>query len=175
MKSILFPGNSRQPCQARYGILLPEGGVSRIAQIVVVQSDKDPYMGTSLWNTEEGRDSILNRILETDLKGVRTEFVKFASVIHSSGQLHSIDLPIYLDIDDYIARGNRYNVGQAPAQDWLGALRNLVGRGNKQYSIWSGDTVGGCARFFTDFEGRSHLSDETVRGWLDALEFPYPV
>lgn len=152
MQSIIFPGNTRQPCQARYGVLHIKESGTRIAQIVVVQSDKDAHMGTSLWNTDEGRNLVLNRILETDLQGVRIEYIRFATVIHSSGVLHAIDLPIEVDIDDYVAKGNRHDVGQALAQDWIGVLRNLVGRGNKQYGIWSGDVVGGCARFYMDFE-----------------------
>lgn len=175
MQSIFFPGNTRQPCQARYGILLPKEGGTRIAQIVVVQSDKDPYMGTSLWNTDEGRNLVLNRILETDLRGVRVEYIRFATIIHSDDGLHAIDLPIELDIDDYVAKGNRYDVGQAPAQDWIGVLRNLVGRGNKQYGIWSGDVVGGCARFYMDFEERKHLNATIAREWLEALGFPHEI
>lgn len=45
MQSIIFPGNTRQPCQARYGVLFVKEDGTRIAQIVVVQSDKDAYRG----------------------------------------------------------------------------------------------------------------------------------
>ncbi|MBB3261287.1 hypothetical protein [Paraburkholderia sp. WP4_3_2] len=176
MERILFPGNMRQACEAWYGItFLKDDAAVRSAQIVVAQTDKiNPgAMGTSLWNTDEGLNNLLNRILEKDLRGVRVEFVKFACILAVDGTLHSIELPIHLDIDDFIARGNRHDVTQAPAVGWLGTLKNAVGLGNKQYSFWSGDVVGGCARFYTNFEDRTTIDSTTARQWLDALNAPF--
>jgi len=176
MKRILFPGNMRQACEAWYSVTIQgDGGFIAKAQIVVVQTDKiNPgAMGTSLWNTNAGRDNVLNRILETELQGVRTEFASLVSALDLGGDLRAIELPIHLDVDDYIARGNRYNVQQAPAQDWIGTLENAVGMGNKIYSFWSGDVVGGCARFYTDFEEQRSVEPSIVRDWMSALSCPF--
>ncbi|MFU0489992.1 hypothetical protein [Pseudomonas syringae] len=67
IKEIFFPGNDRQPCVARYGIRIdPSHGIAR-AEIVVIQTNREGYpaMGTSLYNTEDGRNIILNKILES--------------------------------------------------------------------------------------------------------------
>ena len=73
MKTIIFPGNHRQPAEAAYGIVLED----ELAHIVVWQVP-GKHRGTSLWNTDEGRDNVLNRILETELAGIRNQFVRFS-------------------------------------------------------------------------------------------------
>lgn len=88
-------------------------------------------------------------------------------------QQYAIELPIHVDIDDFIAKGNRHDVTQAPARDWLGTLKNAIGIGNKQYTFWSGDVVGGCAKFYTDFEERRAVDAAIVRAWLDDLSCPF--
>ena len=175
MQKIFFPGNMRQACEAWYGVILSDTATDCTASVLVVQTDKvNPgAMGTSLWNTGEGLNNVLNRILSTDLVGVRTEFVRFVSALDVGGSLHAMEFPICLDIDDFIAKGNRYDVMQAPAQDWLGTLKNLAGLGNKQFSFWSGDVVGGCARFYTNFDDGKAIDSQVVRKWMRDLSCPF--
>ncbi|TXT28377.1 MAG: hypothetical protein FD131_3154 [Rhodocyclaceae bacterium] len=159
MKEIFFPGNWRQPCKAQYGITLNTDGVIPEAVIVVYQGQQH-MPATSILNADDGCEAILNTALETDLRGVRVEFVRFVIVFESydQGRLVAREFPIRVDVDDFVARGNRHNVIQKPAEDWRGALLNLVGQGNRKISFWSGDVVGGCARF--------HLDDENSKGLL---------
>lgn len=146
MKTIIFPGNHRQPAEAAYGIVLED----ELAHIVVWQVP-GKHRGTSLWNTDEGRDNVLNRILETELAGIRTEFVRFSVAIieEDGGRVHAMDFPIHLDIDDYTARGNPHQVLDGGRLS--DAFKWIVNR-EKKVSLRSYDVVAGCARHFTIFD-----------------------
>jgi hypothetical protein len=176
MNRILFPGNMRQACEAYYGVMLQKDeGPLGVATILVVQTDKiNPgAMGTSLWNTDEGRDSVLNRILGSELAGVRVEFVRFVCALDVGGQLHTMELPIRLNVEDYIARGNSHNVSQSPPQDWFGTLKNAIGLGDKEISYWSVDVVGGCAKFYTEIDEQKVVDPSTVRDWMKIMSCPF--
>lgn len=152
MKPVYFPGNMGQPCKALCGIALGVHGSFAHATIVVYQGPQH-MPATSILNAAHGLNIILNSVLDNDLRGVRVEFVSFVAVLElEHGRLEARDFPINVDIDDYIARGNRYDVSQVPADGPGGALLNLIGKGDKRYSFWSGDVVGGCARFFLEHE-----------------------
>lgn len=172
MKQIIFPGNYLQPCEAQYEIIFEDGGDSftRNAHIVVVQSSGG-NSGTSLINTDEGRDNILNRILSHDLNGVRVEFVTFSLIYVANGSSHGFRFPIRLDMDDYVKRGNPHDVTDVPSSDLRSALLNLIGKGGKQYSVWTYNIVGGCARFFLEFDEREHLSQSEVARLLAAVKY----
>lgn len=148
MKQIFFPGFNGQACEAWYGIAIESKESISRANIVVVQSNS-MEMGTSLWNTDDGRDSVLNRILNQDLKGVRIEFITLTIVLDLNNSLQGMEFPISFNVDDYVEKGNPYNLSQLPAENIRGKLLNLIGMGNKQISCWSGHVVGGCTDFFT--------------------------
>lgn len=165
LQRVIFPGNHGQPCEALYGIhLYNENHITR-AHIAVVQSDASGYMGTSLWNTDEGRNILLNKILAHDLAGVRVQFVRFSVIIDAGKTVHAAELPIEFDVDDYVAKGNPHDLLEQPASDLAGVLLKLIGKGQKSVSIWSVHVLGGCARFYTDFEQRRHIP----RGELEQL------
>lgn len=170
MKEIFFPGNARQPCKAQYGIVLNNDSTISRATIVVHQ-DEQHNQGTAILNAAYGRESILNAVLETDLRGVRVEFVSFVTMIErGQGQLEAREYPIHVDADDFVARGNRHNIVPAQAEDWSGALLNLIGRGNRKVSFWSGDVVGGCARFYLDEKNSKGLSQGEAGKLLKAAK-----
>lgn len=157
MKTIIFPGIHRQPSQAAYGVVLEHDGVMPRAHIVAWQALSE-HKGSSLWNTDAGRNNVLNRILETELAGVRTEFVRFTvAIIEENGKhIHAKDFPIHLDVDDYMARGNPQEVlGSNPLSD---ALDWIVSK-EKRISYKSYDVVGGCARHFTIFDEGTNTSN----------------
>lgn len=150
MKKIVFPGNHRQPAEAAYNIVIEDDGSIPVARIVVWQVPGE-HRGTSPWNTNSGRDNVLNRILETELAGVRTEFVRFTVAIleEDGGRVHAMDFPIHLDLDDYTARGNPHEVlGSNPLSDAF----NWIVNKERRISFRSYDVVAGCARHFTIFE-----------------------
>ena len=156
MKTIIFPGNHRQPAEAAYGIVLED----ELARIVVWQ-EPGKHRGTSLWNTDEGRDNVLNRILETELAGIRTEFVRFSVAIieEDGGRVHAMDFPIHLDIDDYTARGNPHQVLDGGRLS--DAFKWIVNR-EKKISLRSYDVVAGCARHFTIFDEGEATANPTA-------------
>ena len=170
MQRIIFPGNHRQPCEARYGIFFDDiDGLFKGAHIVVVQSSATG--GSSLWNTDEGRDAVLNRILAQDLAGVRVEYVRFSVILDGSTGQHGVHLPIRFDLQDYIDRGNPHDVADVPASDLRASVLQLLGKGDKKYTILTYHIVGGCARFFTDFNEREHLSNEEMGRLLAAVGY----
>lgn len=150
---IFFPGNDRQPCVAQYGITIDrDQGIAK-AEIVVVQTNREgsPAMGTSLYNTDDGRDIILNKILATDLRGVRIEFVNFYVILDLEHRLEGLKLPIRLDFENYMARGNPYDIENVKAENIIaGKVMQWMGKGNKTYTYNSIHVLGGCANFYTD-------------------------
>jgi hypothetical protein len=171
LKSIIFPGNMRQPCEAEYGIHLYADNMIGKAHIVVIQSDKTHEAGTSLWNADEGRNVVLNKILSNELRGVRVEFVRFSVALDMGGDIRAIELPILLDFDDFVAKGNPHNLLEKPAENIAGVLKNFIGKGEKDISVWSGNVVGGSARFYTDFERRKHLPSGELKALLQAVGY----
>jgi hypothetical protein len=164
MQMIFYPGYTKQPCRAEYGIALRRDQSIAGADIVVMNSPR-AGAGTSLWNTQDGRDIVLNRILTQDLQGVRVEFIRFFVLIDaqaSGGQIHGIELPIRLDINDYVQKGNPCQVRRIAGPSFWGRLHYLAGGGERVISYSNHDVVGGCARFSSDFEQRRHLENEEI-------------
>jgi hypothetical protein len=171
MKQIIFPGNFNQPSVAQYGIFFEKGdSYTRKAHIVVVQTFGGDS-GTSLINSDEGRSNILTRILDQDLNGVRTDFVAFSLIYIASESRHGFRFPIHFDLEDYVKRGNPHDSAQAPPTDFRSTVLNLIGKGDKQYTIFSYDVVGGCTRFCDVFNEREHLSGDEIDRLLAAVNF----
>lgn len=171
-----FPGNNRQACEVEYAIFecpeeLDNSQFMRPVCILVRQ-----WNGTSLINSDEGRTILLNRILATDLAGVATEFIRFVVSHESGGEAHAWEFKIRVDVDDYLAKGNRADVEKIPDPTLGGTLLNLFGKGSsgRRVSMWSRDIVGGCANFISDFDEREHISKETLRALYAAAEMPLP-
>lgn len=171
MKQIIFPGNSRQPCLAQYGIFFDsDNSLIQKAHIVVVQSF-GKNSGTSLINTEEGRNHILNHILEHELGGVRVEFVTFSLIYIAESSIHGFMFPIHFNLDDYINRGNPHNVDVEPPSDLQSTVLSLLGKGNKKITVWSYNVVGGCTKFFLNFDEREHISSSEIDRLLAEIEY----
>lgn len=149
MKQIFYSGNDRQPCVAEYAIVVDDSGWIQRAHIVVVQSSRKGVW-TSLYNTDEGRDNILNRILAQELPGVRVEFLTFNVILDLSNHMEGLRLPIRLDWDDYIARGNPHDSRFSLKFNIKAFLLQFFRKSYREISIWSGHVVGGCAEFYTD-------------------------
>lgn len=164
IKEIFFPGNDRQPCAAKYGINIDHSqGIAR-ADVIVIQTSRkgSAAMGTSLYNTDDGRNIILNKILETDLRGVRVEFVNFYVILDLEHRLEGLKLPVRLDFEDYMRRGNPYGTESIPADNLAGKVLQWIGKGDKAYTYHSIYVQGGCANFYTDL-----MDEERVPVTLD--------
>jgi len=149
VKQIVYAGNDRQPCVAEYAIIMDDSGFIQKAHIVVVQSSRKGVW-TSLYNTDEGRNDVLNRILAQELSGVRVEFLSFNIILDLSDRMLGMRLPIRLNWNDYIAKGNPYQESCLPASGLKQTILQVFGRSKKETSVWSVHVVGGCADFFTD-------------------------
>ncbi|HEX7646443.1 MAG TPA: hypothetical protein VF450_03420 [Noviherbaspirillum sp.] len=168
VREIIFPGNDGQPCVAQYGIAFDRESIAR-AEIVVVQSHE--MRGTSLWNTDEGRNNVLNRILSHDLQGVRVEFIGFTCVFDANDGLHAIRFPIHLDYKDFIDQGNPVKFERIAPRSLIERCLTWIGRGPVETSWWSGHVKAGCARVFVEFEERVHLPTSKVALLLDAIGY----
>ncbi|NVH63391.1 hypothetical protein HQ621_20985 [Pseudomonas simiae] len=149
MKQIFYAGNDRQPCAAEYAIVVDDSGSIQRAHIIVVQSSQKGIW-TSLYNTDEGRNNVLNRILAQDLLGVRIEFLTFNIILDLSTRMEGFRLPIRLNWDDYVNKGNPYRSNFSLASAFKGFFIKLFRKEHREISIWSGHVVGGCAEFYTD-------------------------
>jgi hypothetical protein len=149
VKQIVYAGNDRQPCVAEYAIVIDDSEMIQRAHIVVVQSSKKGAW-TSLYNTDEGRDNVLNRILAQELPGVRIDFLSFNLILDLADHMEGFRFPIRLNWDDYIAKGNPYKKYLTPARSLKELLLKMLGKGAIEIHAWN--VVGGCAEFYTDFE-----------------------
>lgn len=149
MKQIFYAGNDRQPCAAEYAIVMDGSGSIQRAHIVVVQSSQKGVW-TSLYNTDEGRDNVLNRILAQDLLGVRVEFLTFNIILDLSTRMKGFRLPIRLNFEDYMIKGNAYKSKFSPTLNFKTLLLQVFRKEYRETCIWSGHVVGGCANFYTD-------------------------
>lgn len=171
MQMIDYPGNLSQQCQAEYGIALREDSGATRSNIVVINSPR-AGQSTSLWNGVEGRNVILNKILANELKGVRTQWVRFFSLVDAGApdRMHGIELPIQLDFSDYRKKGNPYDVWGFRSTSFWGRVLDLSGRYGR-FSYWSGHVVGGCANFVTRFEERRGLPPEEIESLCAAVGY----
>lgn len=167
MKTMFYPGFHGTTGQAFHGIALRHDRPTVSTDIVAINS---PRLGpaTSLWNTNEGRDLVLNKILATDLQGIPTASVRFFVLIDSPEPfgMHGLELPIRLDFADYRKKGNPY---EGPSL--LERLLCRIGVGQLTFSYWSRHVVGGCAKFYTDFEQRRHLPHEEMNELCAAVGY----
>jgi hypothetical protein len=171
MKQIIFPGNHRQPCEAQYGIFFDKSDAFFLKAHIVVVQTFGGNSGTSLINTDEGRNAILNHILSNDLYGVRTDYIVFSLIYLAGDTRHGFQFPIHFNMEDYVKRGNPHDVENLPPEDFHSVLLSLIGKGDKRYTVNSCDVVGGCARFFLLFDEREHLSGSEVDRLLAAVNY----
>jgi hypothetical protein len=172
MQLIFYPGSVNQVAQAEYGVLIRHENTIARADVVVINS---PWasLGASLWNSQVGRDVVLNSILANELKGIHTQFIRFFLLVdlEAPGWMRGIELPIRLDINDYMRKGNPHEVQRVATPGLLGWLRHLAGFGQKRISFWGGHVQGGCANFSTNFEQRRHLSPEEITALCAAVGY----
>lgn len=165
MKAICFPGFHKIPSRVEYGVLIDHDEVMPVAHIVVVQGGAGS--GTSLINTDEGRDNLLNRILSADLAGIRLDLIRFTVIYVGKDCCSGTSFGIHLDVGDYCAKGNPHTVNVTQ-----GVLVRILGREeDKSVTISSNDVVAGCAKVYTVFEDRIHLNDASAKALLTKVRF----
>jgi hypothetical protein len=162
MKTIFYSGNFGQPCVAEYGIALSYNETATRADIVVVNSPRIGF-GTNLWTGDESRISVLNTILSRELRGIRTEFIRFFVLLEDETTMMGMELPIRLDVHDYAEKGNPHGWRRVPPTTLRAKLVQWIGIRQRAVSFDTIHVVAGCARFYTDFEERRNLPPEELR------------
>ena len=168
VRQIIFPGVDGQPCVASYGIAFRRELIAQ-AEIVVVQNHE--MSGTSLWNTDAGRNNVLNRILANDLAGVRIEFVRFTAIFDAETGLHAMRFPIHLDDADFVAKGNPAHRVRIAPRNVKEHLLKVIGLGPTGISWWSGHVTAGCARTYVEFSEGEHLPRSESAMLLKAIGY----
>jgi hypothetical protein len=140
------------PCEAQYGIHREQDTL----HIVVIQSD----FGTSLWNSAEARNHVLNTVLAREATGIQIDQIRFYVILDTrTSDMHGIELPIHLDYDDYRARGN-------PGRS-KGLFRRV-------FEMRSHDAVAGSGRCYVDFDERIGLTADTIKRFCALLGYYSP-
>lgn len=154
MKQIIFPGHHRQPSEVFYSVFMDSTSFGYNAHIVVVQSSKNgAQYGTFLSNSDEGRDNVLNRIIQQELKGIRLDYIRFSVIFEHSDSINGTTWPIMLSLDSYIANGNPHESK------------------GKEITFLGYDVVGGCANVYTVFEEGTPLDSDEITRLLKEINY----
>mgnify|MGYP003382642227 CR=1 FL=1 len=161
MQQVFFPGHAGQPCLGEYTIVLDRSETFSRAEIVLVS--RAAHGGESFWNSDLGRNTVLNRILASDLEGVRLEWIRLFVLVEKTGsapgrmpEFLGVELKIELDVDDFVDRGNRCNIKRP------NILSRLFTGISRKVCYWSGDVVGGCAKVTASFKQSRDLEQEEI-------------
>ena len=170
MKTIFYPsGHGNTTAQAYYGIAVRRDQDPTQTDIVLINSHR--FGIHSLWNSDHGRNVVLNKILATDLAGIATRCVRFFVLIDTDKHhpMHGLEFRIRLDVDDYKRKGNPYF-----APTLRDRLQSLLSGGSFHVpcSWLTRDVVGGCARFFTEFHQNRHVPEEEMEELCAAVGYP---
>lgn len=156
MRQVFYPGHAGEPCIGEYAIVLDRTDTITRADIVLVSRLAHC---ASFHSSGFGRDIVLNRILANHLQGVRLDWIRLFLLTEKCSSLPGRTLDFFatevtrieLDTDDFVAKGNRCTVRR----------RNILSRlftgVSSEISYWSGDVVGGSARFSTSLEEARYL------------------
>lgn len=170
IKNIIFPSVHRTPCVAKYGVSVSSFDNTQRANIVVIQSAKFCEAGPiCLHYSDEGVNSILNRVLASDLHGVRVEFITFTIITEQHNKLRGWRLPIRLDFEDYQSRGNVCWDQIAPITN--GDLLSSINKDGSITSFRRTDIVGGCANFYTVSEEGVAISHNEIKRLLGSVGY----
>ena len=147
MQKIIYPGHNHQPCEAEYGISVDRHAADHPrADIVVVDSRESTLRHTSLVHHQPSRDALLNKILRTDLVGVRIDRVRFFVIpdLDAFAGLRGWEFPITVDLEDYKRAGNPVRVEKLCPRPLLGRVLFCFGFHIKRETVLYQDVVGGC-------------------------------
>jgi hypothetical protein len=173
MQMIVYPGDANQPCQAEYGIAITRDPSTTRADIIVIDSREAGPNHTPLIDTDLGRDVMLNKILSTDLQGVRLDLMRFFVIVdaESPSEMTGYEFPIQLDDEDYRRKGNPVQIEDVVPTSIKSWFRHVLGFYVKRESVLKRDVVGGCATVKTDIERRRPVTAAEARLLLAAVGY----
>jgi hypothetical protein len=141
-RDIIYPTQSREPRATRYRIVLAKS--SRVVRAIVHLVADEPAQPEST-DLSTAIDTILNRIIDGELPGVRHDCIRF--VVQTGARL--IDYPITFNAMELRGRGRRPD-RPATTPDQPIYIRSI-------------DVVGGSVPFYVDLEGGKPASAIVAR------------
>lgn len=132
-QDVVYPDSNGLPCVLRYRLVLTNRPA--LTAIIHVQSGDSSFENPV--ESVKVRDHVLNHIVDTRLRGVRIDAIQLA-VTDYDGSVYSF--AIEADVDDYLRRGNTFEISPAPAGG--GRIREII-------SVESAQLTGGRARVQT--------------------------
>lgn len=165
MQALFYPGSDRQPCKLQYGICMaPKEGAGAVRSVIVYLR-AESSANTSLMNSDEARNHVINRILENDLRGIRLEWIRFIYdfVDSTDGRHHAFEFPFDVDLDDYESRGNPLSV--EPLENVVTTfVKELFGRKSaRRISVLTYHLVAGSAKVYSNFNERMGVDKELLQ------------
>jgi hypothetical protein len=145
-------------------------------QGVLVRRERTPRaqrQHTPLLDTQASRDLVLNKILSTDLRGIRLDLTRFFVIVDTEAptEMTGYEFPIQLDVDDYRRKGNPVQIRDVVPTSINSWLRYVLGFYEKRVSVMNRDVVGGCATVTTDVERRRRVVAAEARLVLTAVGY----
>lgn len=142
------------PSKAQYGFDLDETPWDRTLHIVVIQSQP----GNSLWNSEGGRNDILNLALRQNVAKVPIHQLRYHVILDLESAVHGIEMPVHIDTSKLKRRDGFESTGLF----------------RKTYQILSDLLVPELARCYVDFDERRQLSDDEIERFFAILGYYSP-
>lgn len=166
MRTIHFPGNHGQRCQAQFAIGVSETKTAMFPRTeVLFVEDAGGNPGGTFCNLGDTPDFLATKVLKQDLEGCRIEFVDFfyAGLPDAQGRREVYRWPINPDLEDFIRHGGEHEVLEyASILDQLKALAGLKAEVAK-FSTNSVNVVGGSCRVRVDLPHRTLEEEDRIR------------
>jgi hypothetical protein len=141
-RPFIYSSVNGSPASGEYSLFIepePEGAISKVVILAC---------GLSLWNSDAGRDAFLNRVFDTELRGVRADFARFICVVEPLvPEPHAKAFKIISNLAEYKRRGHPTNTDG---------------------SVDSSNIVGGSTTFSTDFDNGSLVPAREIKALLAA-------
>lgn len=169
MKEIFYPGFHGSTGRALFDVARYFSNGIAHGNIVVVWK-QHPHGGTSLYNTDDGRNKVLNDVLASTLVGTRVEWVKFYVILDLTSERDAFrknrhfvgfDFDIIPDIDAWFNDNDKRPF-----------IKKVIDRlFNKPRSVWSGHLVGGKVTCYSDLEKGRQLSQEEIESLCATVNY----
>lgn len=166
MRTINYPGNNGQRCQARFGIGPSETrtGAFPRTEVLFVEDERDNPGGT-FCNNGYVPDFLANKLLNTELKGCKIDFIDFfyAGLPDLLGRRDVYFWPIAPDMDDCDRCREKH--GSSRYSSFLDRLQGLFGLYSNKGILHnsSADIIGGACRVRVDAPHKLLPEEERIR------------
>lgn len=145
-QDIVYPDSTGLPCVLRYRLVLTNHPA--LMAIIHIQSGDSAFENPV--ESTKVRDNVLNHIVDSRLRGVRIDAIRLAITDHDGSDY---SFAIETDMDDYLRRGNGFEISPVPASG--GRIREVI-------SVESAQLTGGRARVQTIYADAVPVDDNVA-------------